>query len=337
MNAKRRTHDKRQGKAKPQHSGQPGQNWQAHYQLGLTALQRRNFAQALPHLKAALEAATEAAAGSIPTLEAAAKPACAAQAAVQRGLDRCWQSFIDALVQSGQASAAEQLLIDVLRQVIQQGDLQRAVFLAQMMTAHFPQQAFGWQALGVVRARQGLAQQAVEPLQRAATLTPDDGQLHCHLGHILQTLGRLTEAEQAFCHALTRPLDAAAQADVWCHLGVLQNDLGRFGQAQHSYAQSLQLQPDSAMVLNNLGVNFNKAGQPEPALQCFGRALQIDPQFALAHNNLGNALIGLGRLTEAESSLRQALALQPDLAAHKRKGSKRKGSGLTLQHSVKMI
>ncbi|PTX94590.1 tetratricopeptide repeat protein [Opitutus sp. ER46] len=80
------------------------------------------------------------------------------------------------------------------------------------------------------------------------------------------------------------------------------------------FSATLERNPDSWMVRNNLAEALAAAGRHEEAIPHLQRALQLRPDFPLAENNLGDDLRVLGRLNEAIPHLERALKLQPKFA-----------------------
>ncbi len=155
------------------------------------------------------------------------------------------------------------------------------------------------------------AADALEPLQRAVALSPDNAVAHGLLGDALMDLGRPGDAEASYRRALELKPDLVA---VHCNLGSLFRELGRLEEAQACYRHALQLMPALAAAHGNLGVVLRDLGRLEEAEASYRRALEIMPAFAEAHCNLGNILREQGRLAEAEASYRRALDADPNLA-----------------------
>jgi protein O-mannosyl-transferase len=78
------------------------------------------------------------------------------------------------------------------------------------------------------------------------------------------------------------------------------------------YTDTLQKNPSSWLLQNNLGLDFDRLNMPQEAIEHLERALQIKPDCAMAHNNLGNAWARMGRLEEAIEHFERALEIQPD-------------------------
>lgn len=129
------------------------------------------------------------------------------------------------------------------------------------------------------------------------------------LGLLCLQTKRLDEAVQHIERALqVMPDDAQAHSN----LGLALKDLGRTEDAARHFHESLKLVPTNPRVYNNLGGLYIEARRVKDAIRCFEQALAIQPSFAEGHYNLGNALMLLQRYNEASASFQQCLTLKPD-------------------------
>jgi tetratricopeptide (TPR) repeat protein len=212
----------------------------------------------------------------------------------------------------------------------------------ELLNLH-PNAAVVWQLLGLALTRQG--KDALQALEMAAQLLPDDAGVHNNLGNALGRLGQLDEAVASYRRALLlspdfaeahnnlghamldlgQPDNAAAScrraidlkpryAEAHDNLGCALLELGRLDDAAASYRRALEIEPGFVETHNNLGNALLELGRVDDALASYRRALEINPEFAEAHNNLGNALRGLGKLDDAVASYRRALKIKPNFA-----------------------
>jgi protein O-GlcNAc transferase len=288
----------------------------ASHNLGVVAMQTNRPAEALPHLKAALEARPEVGQYWLTYLAAlvqAGHPDVAAQVLEQgrqRGLSG---AEVDRLaVRLGLADdEPTQEAIGQALDLFSQGRLAELEPIARTLTERFPKHGFGWQLLGVVRKEQGRYGEALAPLRKAAELLPGDADVQIDLGLVCQALGDLKAAEASQRQAIeSRPDSAAALYNLG---NVLLAD-GRPGEAEASYRRALAASPDLAEAHNNLGAALQAQGRLDDAEACFRRALAGRPDYVAALNNLGGLLAAEGRAAEAESSFRQALVVDADNA-----------------------
>ncbi len=217
--------------------------------------------------------------------------------------------------------------------------------------------------LGLISYQSSDADAALRLVGRAITSDPDNSVFHISRGDILQALGRLPGAVEAYrqglaldpelpvgynnCgnalhaqrklqeatgfyqHAIAIKPDYSAAHN---NLGNVLRDQGRIEDSIASFETALRYTPDFATVHNNLGNALRDAGQVEQAISSHRRALSLEPDFAEAHFNLGNALCEAAILDEAAMSYRRAVAIRPDFAdAHYNLGNALRDDGLADQ------
>lgn len=189
--------------------------------------------------------------------------------------------------------------------------------LARQLTERLPGSGFAWKALGVSLKLQ--REPALEALERAAQLLPEDGEAQYNLGAAQLDAGRVQEAVASFRRALELRPDAA---DTHNDLGYALQRLGRFDEAVASYQAALALAPERAEVHLNLGHSLLLLHRPEQALSSYRQALTLKHDFVDAHIGVCNALRELGRFHKAIDGYRQLLRVRPDMAeAHGNLGS----------------
>ena len=202
--------------------------------------------------------------------------------------------------------------------------------------------------LGVVNAQLLRYPQAIELLEQALRVAPDNAAAHGNLGNALRGFGRPQDALASYDRALQadpgnadmlcrrghalreldRPDDALASYDAALriqpnylealyHRGNTLVRLGRLADALSSYGHALLIDPHHVEALVHRGNTLLTLQWPEDALLCFDRALRRAPDFPAALNGRGNALRRLRRLDEALASLDHAVRIAPgDAAGH---------------------
>ena len=93
------------------------------------------------------------------------------------------------------------------------------------------------------------------------------------------------------------------------------SDAGRLDEAIEHCEYALRLKPDEPSAHNNLGNALLGRVQTQQALDHFKEALRLRPDFPQAHNNLGNALRDGKQTSQAIEHYQEALHLKPDYAA----------------------
>lgn len=183
--------------------------------------------------------------------------------------------------------------------------------LVEKASQYDPATAYYHNDRGAILQRLGRLDQALEAFNEALRIKPDFAEAHCNRAIVLQRQERLEEALKAFDRALRIKPDLANAHN---NRGVILQRQGRLQKALAAFDQAVRVRPDYAEAHSNRGVMLQRLGRPEEALAAHDQALRLEPQHALAHLNRGAALQGLGRLNEALRAFEEALRLKPDLA-----------------------
>lgn len=199
--------------------------------------------------------------------------------------------------------------INALVTLFNQGRYQEVENSARAMTRQFPLNSFGWATLGLALQQLARHEEALQPMQKAIELAPEDAQGHSNLGNTLSYLGKLDEAEASFRRALAIKPDFA-EASV--NLGATLHDLGRFDEAETCYREAIKLKPELSDAHYNLGNTLSSLGRLDEAESCYRKAILIKPDLAGAYSNLGVILRDTKRLEEAEILFRRALQIKPN-------------------------
>jgi len=194
---------------------------------------------------------------------------------------------------------------------------------ARLLAKQYPKSGFVWKVLGASLQMQ--SKDALDAMQKAMELLPDDAEAHINLGNALKSQGRLEDAVVSYSRALEIKPDFA---EAHYNLGDVLRDLGRLDDAVASYRQALEIKPDFVEAYGNLGWVLMAQGKLDDAVANYRRALEIKPNDAEAHINLGNALRYSGKLDDALVSYLMAVELKPDFAgAHYNLGNAQRDLG----------
>lgn len=214
-------------------------------------------------------------------------------------------------------SALPQSLIDQLTtfaQAARFSELEQAV--APLLQTH-RYSGWLWQMYGLALAGQGKS--AIEALEQAVQLSPEDARVHVNLGNALGRAARHAEAVQRFACAVR--LDSTL-TEAHINLAHAYVELERFDEAVTSYQRALQLKPDDtalrrdlASALLGMGNAMRARGRLEEAVATYQHALTLVPDDAAAHSNLGLGWRLLGRGIEAAAACQRALEIDPRLTA----------------------
>src|SRR5262245_9001087 len=88
----------------------------------------------------------------------------------------------------------------------------------------------------------------------------------------------------------------------------------QYDEAIRLFRKALDLQPDSADVLNNLGKALDAVGKDDEAIADFDKALKLAPENAIIHCNKGLALFHEKKFEESIASYRKAIEIHENFA-----------------------
>jgi len=235
--------------------------------------------------------------------------------------------------------------INTLVNAINEKNYTNAIDLAKRFTQLFPQNPFGWMALGTAFKLIERNDEAIIALKKAITLAPTDAALLNNLGGIQLDVGQIIGAEINFRRAiqinpdfplaytnLGMALEQLGNSDEAerCHkraitlmpnfteayynLGITFRNQGKLTAAIVSFKKAIAIKPDYFEALNNLGITNQEIYDQEAAEIAFRNAITIKPNFAEAYFNLGNTYHSLGKLNDAVFAFQQALLIKKDFA-----------------------
>lgn len=253
----------------------------ANHNLGLLSVEAGRPEQALPHLRAALEA--------------------------QPSEVRFWLGYIDALIRAGQADLALRTVAEGRGHGLSDDPRFQALFAWADATARGGAVYAGAVALHAA----GRLEEAVAEYGRVLDLNPDIEDALARQGMALYGLGRLEQAEDCYRRLLRISPGNAMAAN---NLGNILRQSGRFGEAEAACRRAIEIMPDLAAGHYNLGLVLAGLGRLPEAVASHGRAVKAAPDFAEAHYALADSFHRLGRLEEAAGSWSRVLDLKPDLA-----------------------
>ncbi|MDC3273398.1 tetratricopeptide repeat protein [Alphaproteobacteria bacterium] len=199
--------------------------------------------------------------------------------------------------------------IDILLKYYKNGELINAENLALSLTQEFPRHAFGWKVLGVILGDMGRKTEALNALQKALEIAPQDTRTHNNLGNILKSLGRFEEAELSFKQSIKlNPKSALAHNN----LGTMLREIERFDEAKSSFEQAIRLDPELAVAYNNLGLIFVDLLRYDDAQTNYTQSLKLNPNLSQAYYNLGELFYTQGKATKHLKCFLNAISLDPD-------------------------
>jgi FkbM family methyltransferase len=210
---------------------------------------------------------------------------------------------------SGSIAAAYSSVLKDAFALHQTGKLDEAASLYRKILKQYPRNADALYLLGVMELQKADPLAAIEWIDRAIAIRPDNAEFFYNLGRALRDLKRFEDALASYDRALELRPDYAEALN---NRGVVLGDLKRFDDALASYDRALELRPDYAEALNNRGVALEGLKSLDDALASYDRALATRPDYPEALNNRSVVLVALKRFDDALASCDRALALLPN-------------------------
>lgn len=221
-----------------------------------------------------------------------------------------------------------------------------------------------WHLLGLARRGMGKLAEALDALEQAARLEPENEEVLAAKAAILLQLGQVQEALEscraavAACPsspvsrlnlgvALEQAGDPAAALDAydralaldsefipaWLNRGTVLTRLGRLADALENNIALVRRWPEVADFHANCAEVLLALWRPDDALAAASRAAELSPQHAGAHIDRALALSELGRFTEARAAFERGFALDA-FALNRRLGLPVDGEALRVDPQV---
>jgi Tfp pilus assembly protein PilF len=179
---------------------------------------------------------------------------------------------------------------------------------ARDLIKRFPKHGFGYKVLGAVLQAVGRIDESLAAKQKAADLSPTDGEAWSNLGNTYQEQNRLEEAEKCLRQAIKVAPNLAV---AYNNLGITLEKLKRLTDAENVYQKAISLRPDYAEAYYNYAITLQKLERFAAAEKNYRLAISIAPNHAKAHSNLGLVLKHQGQFEESEQRFLTALQLDP--------------------------
>jgi len=190
----------------------------------------------------------------------------------------------------------------------------------QQLVSTQPNNPDAWHLWGVLAAQQQHFDKAVERIQRALALKPDEPVFLGNLGNAYLQQGQLGRAIDCYLKVLDHQPEntdlrkrLAKTCERQLNLGIEHQKASRLAEAEVCYQDVLRGQPERADAWHLLGVIALARDQFETAEQNIRLAITITPTGANYHNSLGAVYQKQRQYAEAIECYQKALKIQPDL------------------------
>jgi Flp pilus assembly protein TadD len=166
--------------------------------------------------------------------------------------------------------------------------------------------------IGQLQEQKGQLDQAIASFDKARQLAPKDGLVVAHCGLALMQAGRTQEGIAALRESVKLQPDMPVLMNnlAW-HLAEVGANLD---EAQALAQHAVQIDPSNSAFSDTLGVVYLKAGKSDNALQVLQVLVRKEPNSPTYRVHLARALIGLGQQQKARTELDVATRNHPSPA-----------------------
>jgi len=205
----------------------------------------------------------------------------------KQALTGLWIAVVSLFLLAGCSPSGPEALLSG-KQMLDQGQPERAVRRFREATSLMPTNALAWAYLGLAQQQAGALTSAGQAYDRALSLNPKFAEVRINLGCLRMQQEQWAQARE---HLVAATLLQGDSVLAWRQLGEAQVRLGQYDAAVRSLGEALRLNRTDADTWNWLGVAQFQQGRTEEAAHSFQTALRLQA-------NHGHALLNLAILTQ---------------------------------------
>ncbi|MGA2739423.1 MAG: tetratricopeptide repeat protein [Bryobacteraceae bacterium] len=199
---------------------------------------------------------------------------------------------------------------------MREGNLKEAESTFRKAYANNPQDTRSLVGLAEALAGQGHMDQAIQVLQSEVAKSPTRNDLRLALGNLAVRAGNLDLAIGQF-QAVLNGLDrnSRARGDVYLRLGLTLRKKGDLNGAIQALNQAKDGLPGNSTVVDELALTLGNAGRKKEARDIYEQSIKLNPQDGMALNNLAFMMAegGSGDLDQALTYAQRAKQVLPNL------------------------
>ncbi|HUO58672.1 MAG TPA: tetratricopeptide repeat protein [bacterium] len=191
------------------------------------------------------------------------------------------------------------------------GNLDGALALARKAADQNAADPTAWEDLSDAYLKMDQRKEALESMEKALRLSPQNGHYLEECGHIAYLNEKILIAENYFERAAKAPLSTY---QTYLGLGACYYRQNYFDEAIGYWSKGSLANPKMPEFYYNLGRAYYQKGSPAQAALYFRKALQLRPKYPEVITNLAAMDMDAGRLREAGQKLKQSLEMDPRMA-----------------------
>ena len=162
-----------------------------------------------------------------------------------------------------------------------------------------PESVAAWVGIGLSLNHLGLNWRAIEPIQQAVRLEPNDATIHAIFAQTYLKNRQYVQADTWYQKAIKMHLENVP-VKWYLDLGFIETQLGNLEKARRYYLVAAQLYPRSVAAYQNLGILLLNQNRLDEADACFYTVLSIQ-------KDIGAALFGKGEVAFKRTDYTQAI------------------------------
>ncbi|MCP4665674.1 MAG: tetratricopeptide repeat protein [Deltaproteobacteria bacterium] len=205
----------------------------------------------------------------------------------------------------------EVILIDVTHR-----DLKIPAFYTIIPGAHFRERAAGT-SVGMFSAKliaeQGDPQKAVHELEKMEEILPRKYYTRFFLGLSHLSMGDPSTALECLEQALELGPENQDIPSIYSYMGVSLKELERYGEAIKILERAEKHDNERTDVHNLMGFCYFKQKEHEKAIECFKKVIQLNPSSAIDYANIASNYRDMGNREKALRYYKLALELDPHI------------------------
>ncbi|HMK65460.1 MAG TPA: tetratricopeptide repeat protein, partial [Thermodesulfobacteriota bacterium] len=165
--------------------------------------------------------------------------------------------------------------------------------------------------LGVAYMEKGMLPEAVQEFRKALDLAPDFAEVHNNLGTALLRQGKVQEAIKEFNEALKSPLYLTPHFGEY-NLGRAYYQMKDYVQAKKHFQEAVKISPSYSMAYLGLGETCMAVRQWDEAAEALKKAIEYAPRYVEAHYDLGEVLVAQYQTNLARMAFKEVIRLDPE-------------------------
>ncbi len=197
---------------------------------------------------------------------------------------------------------------DCIRELIQQGQPAAAIELLDRALLVAPQDPERHYLRGMLHAAAGRNLQAIHDFDAALLMAPDLPPLLFNRGLVLFRIERMNEALLDFERlSQINP----ANTDTWINIGLIHARCGNAVAALENLQKAERQRPGDPVILRGIANALRETDQADAAALVHQRVLSIIPSDPAALTDYALCMLSLGRIQQADEVYRRVLMLDP--------------------------